>query len=91
MNSAPDQPQIGAMTQDEQQPPGMVDSRIAVDGNMIEFAKADAPFLQAILDRMCRQTSPMFDPAKAFFLSRGDDLSIAKQTRRRVPVVSVDA
>ena len=79
------------MGQNETQAPPVVRSRLTVDRDVIDIAQAQPAFLQTVIDRIGRQPGPMLDPAKTFFLCRGDDFSIDNQTRGGIGVVSVQS
>ena len=71
------------------EPTPVVHTRFAVDCNMIDIARGQPTFAQTVIDRLRRQTSPVFDPAEPFFFGRGNQFSIDKQTGRGIAVISV--
>ena len=85
-----DQFRMRSMRQNEMQAPPIVHARLAVDRDMIDIAPAQPAFMQTVIERVGRQPGPMLDPAKTFFLRRGDNFSIDNQTRGGIGVISVE-
>src|SRR4051812_36973889 len=48
---------------------------VLVDREMVDIAKAQLAFTQAIRDRLRRKSGPMLDPAKPLLLRCGDQFS----------------
>ena len=50
-----DEAEIGPVPQHKEQPPPIVDTGLAIDGNAVEFAEPETAFLEAVLNRFGRQ------------------------------------
>ena len=50
--------------------------RFLVEDNMIELIGHDAAFLEAVVDRVLRETVVVFLPREALFLSRSDNTPV---------------
>src|ERR1700722_2110299 len=68
----------------------IVDARFAIDGDVIDFFKPDFTVFEAVIDGLGRQTRPVLDPSKAFFLCSGDKFAINKQAGGGIAVISVE-
>src|SRR5205807_6884770 len=79
------------MGEDESEPAQIVHARFSIDRDVLDLAQRNFSLLQNVIDRVGRQTGPMFDPAKTLLFSRGNQFAIKKQARRRIAVVSVKA
>jgi len=58
---------------------------------MIDFLQLEACFLQAIPNRLRRESRCVFHSIEALFLHSGNEPAVAHDGRRRVPVVRIDA
>ena len=69
----------------------IIDSVLAVEGDMIHLLEAEASGSEAIIDGFGGQTGPMFDPAEAFFFCGRDEFSVAHEASGRISVICVNA
>ena len=79
------------MGENESEPAQIIDSGLAVEGDMIHLVEADASGSEAIIDGFGGQTGPMFDPAEAFFFCGRDEFSVAYEASRGISVICVNA
>jgi hypothetical protein len=56
---------------------------------MIELGARNSTDLETLPDRLARKSRPVLDATEAFFFQRDDKLSVTKQHRRAVGVISV--
>jgi hypothetical protein len=77
------------MGQNEAKPSPIVYSRFPIDRDMVDIGDLEPGFPQTIIDRLRRQTGPMFDPAKPLLFRGSNDLAIDDQTSRGISVISV--
>lgn len=68
----PHQLRMWPTRENESEAPQIVYARLAIDRDVIDLLHPHFPFLQTIIDRLGRKSGPMLDPAKPFFLRRGD-------------------
>src|SRR6476620_8217136 len=59
---------------------------LVVKRDVVHFAKADASFIQAVSERMMRETGVMLLAREAFLLGSGDDLSVDNKCGRAVVI-----
>ena|SRR5215467_14195197 len=90
LDPIPDKLEIWPVTQNEKEPSPSIHSRLSIDRDMINLAKANSCFFQAILDGFSRQPRPMFDASKTFLFDRGDQFASSNNTGGGVRVVCVD-
>ncbi len=57
---------------------------------MIQFGRRYIGLLEAPLDRLSRESGPVFDAIEAFFFNGGDQLSVNDQSRGRIAMKGVD-
>ena len=81
---------VRTFRQDKQQAADIVNTRIAIDGDVIHIAKIDPGFAQTIRDGFRRQASSMFDAPEALFFGGGNQGAVAHQTRRGITMVGVN-
>src|SRR5947208_3637897 len=67
------------------------EERLVVEADVIELARRELPFAEAVGDRVLREGSVVLLAREALFLRRGHDLAVADEARRRVVVVGRDA
>jgi hypothetical protein len=63
-----------------------LEQRLLVEGDRFEIAARDSRFGQAVADGIIREAPVVLDPAEAFLLRRGDDVSVADDAGRRVVI-----
>src|SRR5947209_1747861 len=64
---------------------------ILVDRDVLHIAQAKPRLVQAIGDRLARETAAMLDPAEALFLRGGNQNPVAHQRRCGIAMKGVDA
>jgi hypothetical protein len=64
---------------------------IARDADVVKFGWRDAGRIEAIADSQRRKTRAMFLAIEPFFFCGSDQLPIANDRRRRIPVVGIDS
>ena len=65
--------------------------RVTRDADVVEFGWCDAGRIEAIADRQGGKTRAMFLAIESFFFRSSDQLAIANNRSRRIPVVGIDS
>ena len=85
------QVRIGPVAQNERKPAPVVRARLSIDRDVIDVLERDASFAQAIVDRVRRQTCPVFDAAKTFLFGGRDEPAVLNQAGGGITVIRIEA
>src|SRR5437867_2150148 len=78
-----------SLDQDKAESPRQVRAGIKRDRNMIDILRLYLGFPQAPANRLDRETGPMFDSVKSFFLNGCDQLSVDHDSCRRIAMIGI--
>src|SRR5205085_9389434 len=85
------QAQVRPMAQDKGEPAPIIYARLSIDRDVIDILERDAFLAQAIVDRVRRQTCPMFDAAKTFLFGGRDEPAVLNQAGGGITVIRIEA
>ena len=85
------QARTGALERDITELAEEIGAAAAVDGDLGHVTEVNLGFIQAIVDRLRRESGPMLHAPKPLLLGGGEQFAVAHDARRGVRMIGIDA